>query len=113
MVRDVLGGTVKQSAGTTQARVLISDATGNAKAAPMAQAAIVNGGTYTYVSGGKGGSVKNASEVIYTDPARLAAAKDVAATLGLPPTAVKKGKVPANADIAVTLGKDYKLPPTQ
>ena len=41
-----------------------------------------------------------------------AAAKDVAATLGLPPTAVKKGKVPANPDIAVTLGKDYK-PPTQ
>ncbi|SHL00472.1 LCP family protein [Actinacidiphila paucisporea] len=113
VVKDVLGGTVKQSAGTTQARVLISDATGNAKAAPMAQAAIVNGGTYTYVSGGKGGSVKSASEVLYTDAARLAAAKDVAATLGLPPTAVKKGKVPANADIAVTLGKDYKLPPTQ
>ncbi|UWE08475.1 LCP family protein [Actinacidiphila bryophytorum] len=112
LVKDVLGGTVKQSAGTTQPRVLIADATGNSKAAPLAQAAIVNGGTYTYVAGGKAASTKSTSEVLYADPARLAAAKDVAATLGLPPTAVKKGKVPANADIAVTIGKDYK-PPTQ
>ncbi|WUH93545.1 LCP family protein [Streptomyces sp. NBC_00433] len=112
VVKDVLGGTVKQSAGTTQARVLINDATGNAKAAPIAQAAIVNGGTYTYVAGGKAGSTRTTSEVLYADPARLAAAKDVAATLGLPPTAVKKGKVPANADITVALGKDYK-PPAQ
>ncbi|WP_443054385.1 LCP family protein [Streptomyces sp. IBSBF 2435] len=111
VVKNVLGGTVKQSDGTTQPRVLISDATGNAKAAPMAQAAIVNGGTYTYVSGGKAGAAKSTSEVLYGDPARLTAAKDVAATLGLPPTAVKKGTVPSNADIAVTLGKDYKLPP--
>jgi hypothetical protein len=112
VVKDVLGGTVKQSAGTTQPRVLISDATGKAAAASLAQAAIVNGGTYTYVSGGKASATKTASQVLYADPARLAAAKDVAATLGLPPTAVKKGTVPSNADIAVTLGKDYK-PPAQ
>jgi anionic cell wall polymer biosynthesis LytR-Cps2A-Psr (LCP) family protein len=112
LVKDVLGGTVKQSAGTTQPRVLISDATGSAKAGALAQAAIVNGGTYTYVAGGKATAAKNASVVLYADPARLAAAKDVAATLGLAPTAVKKGKVPANCDIAVTLGKDYR-PPTQ
>ncbi|NUS16149.1 MAG: hypothetical protein HOY69_32920 [Streptomyces sp.] len=107
-VKDLLGGTVKQSAGTTQPRVLITDATGTKSAAGMAQASIVNGATYTYVSGGKAGSTKTRSEVLYTDPARLEAAKDVAATLGLPPTAVTKGKVPSNADIAVTLGKDYK-----
>jgi hypothetical protein len=112
LVKDVLGGTVKQSAGTTQPRVLISIATGSSKSASLAQAAIVNGGTYTYVAGGKAAKTQSTSEVLYTDPARLAAAKDVAATLGLAPTAVKKGKVPSNADIAVTLGKDYK-PPTQ
>jgi anionic cell wall polymer biosynthesis LytR-Cps2A-Psr (LCP) family protein len=111
VVKDVLGGTVKQSAGTTQPRVLIADATGIKKAAPIAQAAIVNGGTYTYVAGGKASATRSASEVLYADPARLAAAKDVAATLGLAPTAVRKGTVPSNADIAVTLGKDYKLPP--
>ena len=48
------------------------------------------------------------SQVLYADPARLAAAKDVAATLGLPAGAVKKGAVPSNADIAVVLGEDYK-----
>ncbi|MFG1806106.1 LCP family protein [Streptomyces sp. NPDC049040] len=112
VVKDVLGGTVKQSTGTTQPRVVISDATGKSDTAGMAQAAIVNGGTYTYVPGGKASATKTASQVLYADPARLAAAKDVAATLGLPPTAVKKGKVPSNADIAVTLGKDY-TPPKQ
>ncbi|MYS25046.1 transcriptional attenuator, LytR family [Streptomyces sp. DvalAA-14] len=113
VVKDVLGGNVKQSAGGTgQARVEIQDATGNAKAANIAQAAIVNGGTYVYVSGGKAASTRTLSEVLYSDPARLAAAKDVAATLGLPVSEVKKGTVPSNADITVVLGKDYKLPPS-
>ena len=73
----------------------------------MAQAAIVNGGTYTYVPGGRAGT-QPVSQVLYADPARLAAAKDVASTLGLPASAVKKGAVPSNADIAVVLGTDYK-----
>ncbi|MFI0939109.1 LytR C-terminal domain-containing protein [Streptomyces sp. NPDC021020] len=107
-VKELLGGTVKQSEGTTQPRVLITDATGDKSAASMAQAAIVNGATYTYVAGGKASATKSTSQILYADAARLEAAKDVAATLGLPPTAVAKGKVPSNADIAVTLGKDYK-----
>lgn len=110
VVKDVLGGTVKQSDASAQARVQIKDATGNKKAGPMAQAAIVNGGTYTYVPGGTAASSQAASQVVYSDPARLAAAKDVASTLGLPAGAVKKGTVPANADVTVVLGKDYKLP---
>lgn len=108
VVKDVLGGTVKKSDATAQARVLIKDATGDKKSGPMAQAAIVNGGTYTYVPGGAQSGTQATSEVVYTDPARLAAAKDVASTLGLPASAVKKGTVPANADISVVLGKDYK-----
>jgi anionic cell wall polymer biosynthesis LytR-Cps2A-Psr (LCP) family protein len=111
VVKDVLGGTVKQSTGTGPARVSIKDATGNVKAGPMAQAAILNGGTYTYVAGGKATTTSAASQVVYADPTRLAAAKDVAATLGLPATAVKKGTVPSNADISVLLGKDYKPAP--
>jgi hypothetical protein len=107
-VKDLLGGTVKQAEGTKQPRVRITDASGSKNAAAMAQAAIANGGTYTYVAGGKAKSTESASAVLYADQTRLAAAKDVAATLGLPPGSVKKGKVPSNADIAVTLGKDYK-----
>jgi anionic cell wall polymer biosynthesis LytR-Cps2A-Psr (LCP) family protein len=109
VVKDVLGGSVKQSSGSSAAaRVAIKDASGNPKSAGMAQAAIVNGGTYTYVSGGKSATVQAQSQVLYTDPAREAAAKDVAATLGLPTSTVKKGTVPSNADISVVLGKDYK-----
>ena len=108
------GVTIDQShAGTSaQARVAIQDATGDSKSAAMAQAAILNGGTYAYVPGGKASSTHESSQVLYTDPARLAAAKDVAATLGLPAGAVRKGTVPATADVLVVLGKDYK-PPVQ
>ncbi|WP_405581459.1 LCP family protein [Streptomyces sp. NBC_01190] len=116
VVKDVLGGNVRQSGGSTQPRVRIEDATGIPKAASIAQAAIVNGGTYVSVPGGKDSTTQARSQVLYTDPARLAAAKDVAATLGLPPTAVKQGGTaatnPSSADITVVLGKDYKLPST-
>ncbi|WP_202233682.1 LCP family protein [Actinacidiphila reveromycinica] len=109
VVKDVLGGSVKKATGSSgPARVSIKDASGNAKSATMAQAAIVNGGTYTYVAGGKSATTQPASQVLYADPAREAAAKDVAATLGLPATEVKKGTVASNADISVVLGQDYK-----
>jgi anionic cell wall polymer biosynthesis LytR-Cps2A-Psr (LCP) family protein len=108
VVTTVLGGNVKQTSGSSaQARVAITDASGKDKAASIAQAAIVNGGTYTFVPGTKAGATRAISQVLYADPARLAAARDVAATLGLPAGAVTKGAVPANADISVVLGKDY------
>ncbi|WP_329131934.1 LCP family protein [Streptomyces sp. NBC_01476] len=111
VVKDVLGGNVKQASGASaQPRVLVKDATGNDKAAANAQAAIVNGGTDVYVPGGKAATTQATSQVLYGDPARLEAAKDVAATLGLPAGSVKQGTVPSNADITVVLGKDYKLP---
>ncbi|NEA55395.1 LCP family protein [Streptomyces sp. SID13666] len=108
VVKDVLGGTVKNAGASAQARVLIKDASGDKKAAGLAQAAILNGGVYTYVAGGTAPSSQPASEVLYADDARKAAAADVAKTLGLPAGAVKKGTVAANADITVVLGKDYK-----
>jgi anionic cell wall polymer biosynthesis LytR-Cps2A-Psr (LCP) family protein len=111
VVKEVLGGSVKQQQGAAvQARVQIRDATGRERAGALAQAAIVNGGTYIYVPGGRQSGPQDVSQVLYADPARLAAAKDVAATLGLPAGSVKKGKVPSNADIAVVLGRDYKVP---
>ncbi|MCZ4124113.1 LCP family protein [Streptomyces sp. H39-S7] len=108
VVKDVLGGTVKNSGASAQARVSIKDASGDKKAAGLAQAAILNGGSYTYVAGGTAPKAQAASEVLYADDARKAAAADVAKTLGLPAGAVKKGTVAANADITVVLGKDYK-----
>lgn len=108
VVKDVLGGTVKNAGASAQARVMVKDATGNKKAAGLAQAAILNGGSYTYVAGGTAPTPQSASEVLYADDARKAAADDVAKTLGLPAGAVKKGAVAANADITVVLGKDYK-----
>lgn len=107
-VKAILGGSVKQGGSSSaQPRVSVKDATGTTKDLGLAQAAILNGGTYTYVPGGKAAAPQTVSQVLYADPARLAAAKDVAATLGLPASAVKKGKVPSNADIAVVLGADY------
>lgn len=110
IVKDVLGGSVNASkSSSAQPRVAVKDATGSSttKLSTMAQAAIVNGGTDTYVPGGKA-AAQPLSQVLYSDPARLAAAKDVANTLGLPASAVKKGTVPSNADISVVLGEDYK-----
>ncbi len=109
VVKDVLGGTVRTPTGAAaQPRVEIEDASGSAKSAAMAQAAIVNGGSYSYVPGGKATGAQSTSTVTYADAAHLAAAKDVAATLGLPAGSVKKGTVPSNADVLVVLGKDYK-----
>jgi anionic cell wall polymer biosynthesis LytR-Cps2A-Psr (LCP) family protein len=109
VVKDVLGGSVKRTSGSsTQPRVAVKDASGNAKAASIAQAAIVNDGTDTYVSGGRSTTTQALSQVVYPAPSMLAAAKNVAATLGLPDSAVKQGTVPSNADISVVLGKDYK-----
>jgi anionic cell wall polymer biosynthesis LytR-Cps2A-Psr (LCP) family protein len=109
VVKDILGGAVKASSAHAAARVQIKDATGDSKAAVQAQAAIVNGGTYTYVAGGTAASTQATSQVIYGNAARLDAAKDVAATLGLPADSVQQGTVPANADISVVLGKDYQV----
>ena len=44
----------------------------------------------------------------YADGKQKGKAEEVAKTLGLPGTAVRKGKEAANADVTVVLGKDYK-----
>ncbi|WP_037906771.1 LCP family protein [Actinacidiphila yeochonensis] len=108
-VKSTLGTTVKPGgASSGEARVAVKDASGEAKAASMAQAAITNSGSYSYVPGGKAATTQKVSQVLYSDASREAAAKDVATTLDLPVAEVGKGTVPANADILVVLGGDYK-----
>nr|WP_203645373.1 LCP family protein [Streptomyces sp. SID14478] len=105
VVKDVLGGTVKAPAQGDSLRVAIKNATGDQGRTEKARVALVNGG-YTFVSGGTGSSVAT-SLVTYADDARKQDATEVAKTLGLPATAVKKGSAAANADVSVVLGSDY------
>ncbi|MEV5610264.1 LCP family protein [Streptomyces sp. NPDC052225] len=105
VVKDVLGGTVKAPADGDSLRVGIRNATGAKARAEDARVSLVNGG-YTFVSAGTAGAVPT-SQVTYADAARKQDAVEVAKTLGLPTTAVKKGKAAANADVSVVLGQDY------
>ncbi len=106
VVKDVLGGTVKNTAPGGAPRVAVQNASGDKAAGSAAQVAVVNSG-FTYVDAGTA-SVQAASQVRYTGDAQAAAAKEIAKTLGLPASAVAKGKGAANADITVVLGRDYK-----
>ncbi|MFI7384797.1 LytR C-terminal domain-containing protein [Streptomyces sp. NPDC049813] len=105
VVKDVLGGTVKAPAKGDSLRIAVTNATGDKARTEKARVALVNGG-YTFVAGGTGSSVA-ASLVTYGDDARKEDAVEVAKTLGLPSSAVKKTKAAANADVSVVLGQDY------
>ncbi len=48
------------------------------------------------------------TQITYTD-ARKNDAIEVAKTLGLPTSTVKKGSGSSNADVSVVLGQDYKV----
>ncbi|MEV8535132.1 LCP family protein [Streptomyces sp. NPDC051211] len=113
VVKEVLGGTVTASPdASTAPRVGLRNAAGNDKAVLTAKAALVNGG-YTFVDGGKAAQSQGATQITYVDEAQRPMAVEVAKTLGLPETAVKKAGAEGNAvnaDVVVTLGKDYKAP---
>ncbi|MYS81191.1 LCP family protein [Embleya scabrispora] len=108
IVRELLGGTVRQgkvAAGPT--RVMVEDASGKAGAQQDANVRLLNAGV-TYVPGGVAGKrTQPASTVQYADDARKGDADQVALTLRLPPTAVKKATGEMLADVVVTLGQDY------
>ncbi|WP_432252205.1 LCP family protein [Streptomyces sp. HNM1019] len=106
VVKDILGGTVKNSDKNTAPRVSVTNAGGPKDASSAARVALVNGG-FTVVTATEGGDAQPASRVTYADAAQAGHAKEVAKTLGLPETAVRKGKGAANADITVLLGPDY------
>ncbi|MDJ0384657.1 LCP family protein [Streptomyces sp. G-G2] len=107
VVREVLGGTVTAPKPGTAPRVGLRDASGSEKTQLAAKAALQNGG-YDFVDGGKAPATQSASQITYEDDAQKAKAVDVAKTLGLPETVVKKAENAVNADVVVTLGKDYK-----
>ncbi|MFF3907035.1 LytR C-terminal domain-containing protein [Streptomyces sp. NPDC001848] len=106
VVRTLLGGTVKSPRAGDAVRVGIKNATGSQAAAERARVVLVNGG-YTSVDAGTG-PAQATSQVTYADDGDKQNAIEVAKTLGLPTTAVKKGTGASNANVSVVLGKDFK-----
>ncbi|MFF9123315.1 LCP family protein [Streptomyces sp. NPDC014889] len=112
VVKDVLGGTAKSPDQSSALRVSVQNATGAKNNTEKARVALLGGG-FTFLEGGTASTVRSASEVVYADAADKQKATDVAKTLGLPDTAVTKGKVTTNADVSVVLGQDYQVAPAQ
>ncbi|MEU8545538.1 LCP family protein [Streptomyces roseoverticillatus] len=107
LVKDVLGGTVRNTDPNAAPRVSVKNATGGKGGATSAQITLVNSG-YSVIDGGTAGAAETASAVLYADEKRAAQAREVAKTLGLPAGAVKQAKDAGTADVTVVLGKDYK-----
>ncbi|UUN26872.1 LCP family protein [Streptomyces sp. FIT100] len=106
VVKDILGGKVSAPEQGAAVRVGVRNASGDADATEDARIVLVNGG-YAFVDAGKA-ETASASQVLYGDAAQKAKAVEVAKTLGLPESAVEKGKAAANADVTVVLGTDYE-----
>jgi anionic cell wall polymer biosynthesis LytR-Cps2A-Psr (LCP) family protein len=109
VVQDILGGSVTAPEQGAVVRVGVRNASGDPDATEAARIVLVNGG-YAVVDGGRADGTEGTSEIVYGDAARKPEADEVAKTLGLPAKAVRQGKSPANADVTVVLGKDYKAP---
>ncbi|WP_326594818.1 LCP family protein [Streptomyces brevispora] len=107
VVKDILGGTVKAPAADAAVRVAIKNATGNEGGTESARIKLVNGG-YAFVNGGKSDPVAS-SEIIYKDAADKEKATQVAKTLDLPTSAVKRGEPAGNAAVSVVIGQNYKI----
>ncbi|MGW3087655.1 LCP family protein [Streptomyces sp. NPDC001108] len=107
VVKNILGGSVKAPAADAAVRVGVKNGTGDQEALGSARVKLINGG-YTFVSGGSS-TATPLSEVVYRAAGDKEKAAQVAATLGLPDSAVKQGKPAANADVSVLLGQDYKI----
>ena len=108
VVKDVLGGKVKAPEQGAAVRVGIKNATGNAKDTESARIQLVNGG-YAFVDSGRTDAAAS-SEVVHGAAEDRTKAIEVAKTLGLPESSVKKGEPAANADVSVVLGQDYEIP---
>ncbi|MER5597563.1 LytR C-terminal domain-containing protein [Streptomyces sp. NPDC002265] len=109
VVKDVLGGAAKSPDQGSAIRVSVQNATGTKDNTEKARVALLNGG-FTFLDGGTADGSEATSEVTYADAADKDNATEVAKTLGLPTSAVTKGKVSANAAVVVILGQDYKPP---
>ncbi|MER7662285.1 LCP family protein [Streptomyces sp. NPDC096193] len=106
VVKDILGGSVTAPDKDAAVRVGIKNGTGDTSATETARISLVNGG-YSVLDSGKA-DTESASAVTYADAAQKAKAVEVAKTLGLPESSVKKGAATANADVTVVLGQDFE-----
>ncbi|MCX5557652.1 LCP family protein [Streptomyces sp. NBC_00038] len=107
VVKDVLGGTVKNPEEGAAVRVGIKNATGDKDFTEEARVVLVNGG-YTFLDSGTAATTQSVSQITYADATQKENAAEVAKTLGLPAGSVKKGTVTSNADVSVVLGQDYE-----
>jgi anionic cell wall polymer biosynthesis LytR-Cps2A-Psr (LCP) family protein len=107
IVKNVLGGTAKSPDKDAAVSVSVQNATGVKDNTEKARVVLLNGG-FTFLEGGTAAAAQATSEVIYADAADKENATEVAKTLGLPTGSVTKGKISANANVAVVLGQDYK-----
>ncbi|MCX5198166.1 LytR C-terminal domain-containing protein [Streptomyces sp. NBC_00249] len=107
VVKELLGGSFTAAQPGAALRVGLKDATGDEKTRIAAKAALLNGG-YGFVDGGRSDRTAATSQITYQDDAQRDRALEVAKTLGLAESAVKKAENTVNADVVVTLGKDYK-----
>jgi anionic cell wall polymer biosynthesis LytR-Cps2A-Psr (LCP) family protein len=107
VVKDVLGGTAKSPDQDAAVSVSVQNASGTKANTEDARVVLLNGG-FTFLEGGTPSGTQSASRVLYADAAEKENATEVAKTLGLPTSAVKKGTVAPNADVAVVLGQDYE-----
>ncbi|MGA4848818.1 LCP family protein [Streptomyces sp. G5(2025)] len=106
VVKEVLGGAVKSPEKGAALRVGVQNASGSKGAAQDARVSLVNGG-YAFVDAGAGSAARPTSQITYADEADKARAGEVAKTLGLPTSVVRKGRTAPNADVSVVLGQDY------
>jgi len=107
VVKDVLGGAAKSPEKDAAVQVGIRNATGEKDATEQARVVLLNGG-YAFVDAGTD-AAQTASRITYADAAKKADAVEVAKTLGLPTSSVKKAKGASNADVSVVLGQDYEV----
>ncbi|MDT0573308.1 LytR C-terminal domain-containing protein [Streptomyces sp. DSM 3412] len=107
VVKDLLGGAAKSPDAGDAVRVGIRNATGEKDATEQARVVVLNGG-YTFLDAGTTATAQATSRVTYSDAARKQDAIEVAKTLGLPTSAVKKGETTSNADVSVVLGQNYE-----
>ncbi|MFE9681635.1 LCP family protein [Streptomyces sp. NPDC006285] len=108
VVKDVLGGAAKSPEKGAAVEVGIRNATADEDATEKARVVLLNGG-YTFVDAGTADAAQSVSEITYADAARKQDAVEVAKTLGLPTSSVKKGEVTSNAEVSVVLGQDYEV----
>jgi hypothetical protein len=106
VVKDVLGGTAKSPDQGAAVRVSVENASGVRANSEKARVVLLNGG-FTFLEAGTA-TPQAGSKVVYGDAADKENATEVAKTLGLPTSAVTRGKVAANADVSVVLGQNYK-----